>query len=122
MNLLSDEILNKYIDGELDEELSKQVESRINSSEAERKNYKAFKLLHKNLSALQADNLRTDFTSLVMSRLGKKVIVPKEQRNFVYSISSFIILICLGIIGYVAYLIFSTYTPQSLLHCIISPR
>jgi hypothetical protein len=113
MNLLSDEILNKYIDGELDEELTKQVETRIKSSEAEKKNYNAFKLLHKNLSEFQADNLSTDFTSLVMSKLGKKVSVPKGQKTFVFSILSFIILICLGIIGYVVYLILNSYTPPT---------
>jgi len=113
MNLLSDEILNKYIDGELDEDLLKQVETRLNSSEAERKNYYALKRVHNELSDLQEDNVSTNFTSLVMSGLGKKVSVPKGQKAFVFSISSFIVLICLGIIGYVAYLIFSTYTPPA---------
>ena len=113
MSLLSDEILNRYLDGELDEEHLKQVEARLKSSEAERKNYYALKRVHDELSGLKSDTVSTNFTDLVMSGLVKKVSVPKGQRAFVLSVSTIIILICLGIIGYVAYLIFSTYTPPA---------
>jgi anti-sigma factor RsiW len=110
MSLLSDEILNKYIDGELDGKTLKEVQDILTTSETERKRFNALKLLHSELSVLQEDKVRNDFTSFVMAKINKKVAAPKEQKYFIFSISSFIVLLCLGIVGYAAYEIFSSYS------------
>lgn len=113
MSLISDEILNKYLDGELDKQLTKQVETKLKSSEAERKNFQAFKLLHAELSALQEDRVKNNFTSLVMSKIQKKAVVSKDQKFFMLSISSIIVVICLAVVSYVAYMIISSYSSPS---------
>jgi anti-sigma factor RsiW len=53
MNLLSDEILNKYLDGELDKNQSAEVEEILNKSENYRKRLSALNLIHKELTFIQ---------------------------------------------------------------------
>ena len=110
MNKLSDEILNQYFDGELDEKSVKDVEEIICNSESERKRFDAFKILHNKLSTLQEDKVSSGFTDLIMSKINKKIVAPKTQRYFIIVMFSFITLLCLGVVGYVAYAIISSYS------------
>lgn len=112
MNLLSDEILNKYLDGELEQERIAEVESILEKSEPDLKRFNALKLVHDNLSLMKEEKVSEDFTRRLMKNLNKKFVLPKQQKYFILAVSSFIILICFGIVGYVIYAILSTPIPQ----------
>jgi anti-sigma factor RsiW len=113
MNLLSDEILNKYLDGELDKNQSAEIEEILNKSENDRKRFSALKLIHKELSLMQEDKVSVDFTNNVMARINKKFALPKQQNYFIVSISSILVLICLVIVTYVVTAIISSSAPQT---------
>jgi anti-sigma factor RsiW len=113
MNLLSDEILNKYLDGELDKNQSAEIEEILNKSENDRKRFSALKLIHKELSLMQEDKVSVDFTNAVMARVNKKFALPKQQNYFIISIASILVLVCLGIVAYVVTAIISSSAPQT---------
>jgi len=113
MSLIPDEILNKYLDGELEPGKIKEVDFILKESEPDRKRFKALKLVHDNLSSIKEDKVGEDFTFRLMSRLNKKFALPKQQKYFIAFVSSFIVLICLGILGYVISTILSAPVAQS---------
>ncbi len=113
MNLLTDEILNEYIDGNLNEQKREEVEKILSSSESDRQNFKALKFIHNELAQFKEDETSKDFTKLVMSRLGKKFELPRNQKYFVLVIASIFIFISVGIVAYIATSIISTSTPQT---------
>ena len=107
MNKLSDEILNRYIDNELSQAELKMVHDQLQSSEEDRKKLLALQLLHSNLKNVKSESVSPDFTGKLMKRIMKKSKAKKEQRIFIFSISSIFVIIALGIIGYVMSLIFA---------------
>ncbi|MGB5848408.1 MAG: hypothetical protein WBH40_07970 [Ignavibacteriaceae bacterium] len=113
MNLLSDEILNKYLDGELDKNQSAEIEEILNKSENDRKRFIALKLIHKELSLMQEDKVSADFTNNVMARVNKKFALPKQQNYFIVSITSILVLVCLVIVTYVVTAVISSSAPQT---------
>ncbi len=113
MNLLSDEILNKYLDGELDKNQSAEIEEIFIKSENDRKRFSALKLIHKELSLMQEDKVSDDFTNSVMAKVNKKFVLPKQQSYFIISVSSVMLLICIVIIAYVVTAIISSSAPQT---------
>jgi len=108
MNLLTDEILNEYLDGNLDEQKVREVEKQLATSANDRKRFNALKVIHDELSQLKEDETSENFTQLVISKLGKKFELPRNQNYFVFVIASIFILICVGIVAYLATAIIST--------------
>ena len=113
MNLLSDEILNKYLDGELDKNQITKVEETLINSENDRKRFSVLKLIHKELTLMQEDKVSFDFTNNVMARVNKKFALPKQQNYFIISITSFLILLCIGIVVFISISIISSAAPQT---------
>ena len=113
MNLLSDEILNKYIDGELNASQIEEIKAALEKSEDDRKRFNVLKVVHDKLSLIQEDEISEDFTNIVMAKISKPFTVPRRQKYFIVSITSIFILVCLGIVGYVASIIISSSTPQT---------
>ena len=109
----SDEILNKYLDGELDKNQSAEIEETLNKSESDRKRFSALKLIHKELSLMQEDKVSVDFTDKVMARVNKKFTLPKQQNYFIISIASIFVLACLIIVTYVVTAVISSSAPQT---------
>ena len=103
MNLLSDEILNKYIDGELDYTSLKHVNEVLSSSIEDKKRLQAFLAVHNELKKIKEESVPDSFTDLVMKRLQSRTKAFKEQRHFVFAISSIFVLILSVIIGLVIY-------------------
>ena len=97
---ITDEILNKYLDGELNKEESTDVHSAIQSSEELRKKFIALKLVHDELSIISEEEVSSDFTVRLMKKIVKRSIVPKQQKYFIASIVTFITLLCLVIFGF----------------------
>lgn len=107
MRKLTDEILNKYVDGDLDPESRKQVEIILSSSSEDRKNYEALLLIHKQLKKIEEISVKQDFTNRVMNTLLKHKKAYQEQRKFILSISSVFIFLILFIIGIFLYFSFT---------------
>jgi hypothetical protein len=100
MILLSDEVLNKYIDGELDTITLNQVRDQLKISKEDRIRLLALQKVHKELGGLKGYEISPEFTLAVMSKLRKKVSAVKKDRFFIFSILSFFGVICLIILGY----------------------
>ena len=100
MNQITDEILNKYLDGELNALESEQVKAALYSSEDLQRKFNALKIIHDNLSGLKEDEPSSDFTDRLMKKIVKRSTVPKQQKYFIASIVSFITLLCLVIFGF----------------------
>ena len=97
---IKDEILNKYLDGELNREEADQVKREILESMELKKKLNALKLIHDNLYKIKEDEVSQGFTERVMSRVvRKRFVVPKQQKYFIVSVASFIALLCLIIFG-----------------------
>ena len=113
MNLLSDEILNKYIDGELDTQKSAEVAELLKTSEADRKRFNVLKLVHEELSLMKEDKVPNGFTNSVMANISKKFVLPRQQNYFILSVAAVFILICVGIVVYISAAIISSSAPQT---------
>jgi len=113
MNLLNDEILNKYLDGNLDEQKANEVKKLLASSENDMKRFNALKIIHDELSQIKEDKTSEEFTQLVISKLGKKFELPRHQKYFIFIITSIFIFISVGIVAYTVTTILSTSSPQS---------
>lgn len=104
---LTDDILNRYIDGELSQvELSEVKEILRTSEDAKRRLY-AMQLVHDELKKYPERKTSADFTSVLMKKILRRT-EPKGQRYFIFSVSSFFVLISLAIIGYLTAYILST--------------
>jgi predicted anti-sigma-YlaC factor YlaD len=97
---ISDEILNKYLDGELNREELEQVKSALSNSEELQRKYNALKLVHVNLTIIKEDEVNPGFTENLMRQIVKRSAVPKHQKYFIASVATFITLLCLVIFGF----------------------
>ena len=97
---ITDEILNRYLDGELNKDESARVYAAIQSSEELRNKFIALKLVHDELSIIKEEEVNPDFTVRLMKKIVKRSTVPKQQKYFIASIVTFITLLCLVIFGF----------------------
>jgi len=97
---ITDEILNKYLDSELNREQAEQVKSAIRNSEELQRKFNALKLVHDNLSIIKEDEVSPGFTDKLMKQIVKRSVVPKQQKYFIASVATFITLLCLVIFGF----------------------
>jgi hypothetical protein len=98
---ITDEILNKYLDGELSREETEQVKFGLRASEELMKQYNALKLVHQKLFDMKEDEVSPGFTDTLMKQIVKrKFAIPKQQKYFIFSIATFITLLCLVILGF----------------------
>jgi anti-sigma factor RsiW len=104
MKKLNDEILNKYIDGELDQASLQEVNDILSNSFEDRKRLQALLAVHNGLKKLKEENVSENFTYTVMNRLRLQKKSYKEQKTFVLVVSSIFILLILGIVGTVVYI------------------
>lgn len=103
---LTDEILNKYIDGELNAAEVIEVKNLLNNSDDARKRLYALQLVDRELRNYPLKNTTSDFTSVLMKKIMRKPEV-KGQKYFIFSVSSIFVLVSLGIIGYITSYILS---------------
>ena len=97
---LTDEILNKYIDGDLDNITILEIREQIKNSEIDKKRLNALLAIHDELKKMKVIEVRNDFTSTVMAKLVNKVRSRKKDKFFIFSISSIFVVCSLAIIGY----------------------
>jgi hypothetical protein len=97
---ITDEILNKYLDGELSRAEAEQVRSTLNDSEELKRKFNALKLVHDKLLNIREDEVSFGFTDKLMKQIVKRSTVPKQQKYFIASVFTFITLLCLVIFGF----------------------
>ena len=98
---LTDEILNKYLDGELSKTETEEVQEILLSNNIAKKRFNALKLVHEKLLTMKEDNVPAGFTEKVLNRLGKKYKAPAHQKWFFISIVVFVSSLSLLVLGYV---------------------
>lgn len=103
MNKLSDDILNKYIDGELDYASLQNVNEVLSSSIEDKKRLQALLTIHNELKKIKEDQVAESFANLVMKKLLSRKKAFKEQRHFIFVISSIFVSVLLVIIGFIIY-------------------
>lgn len=101
MNKLSDEILNKLIDGELPLDKVKEVMKILNESSEDNDRYQTLLKLHGELKNLKEETTSDFFTYSVMKRIHAKYQVRRSDKFFIFSIGSIFVLLILGLIGYI---------------------
>ena len=106
MKELTDELLNRYIDGELSAAELKETEEILKASEDAKRRLLAMQLVHNELKNYPVRTTSLDFSSVLMRKIIRRTN-PKGQRYFIFSISSVFVLMSLGIIGYLTSYILS---------------
>jgi len=110
MNKISDKIINKYLDGELDYEERKSIEKLLTTSPKTRKEYLLLQQLDKNLRKMKSKSLSRNFTLDLMSKISVRNVAHKKQSKFILSILTILLLPLLLITGTVIYNLFSNYS------------
>jgi len=105
MKKLSDEILNKYIDGELSSDEFSEVNEILQSSDEDRIRLAALKAVHKNLKGIKGYKVSSDFTLMLMGKIRSTSKKKKEDKRLFTVISSIFISLSLIFIGYAFYLV-----------------
>jgi hypothetical protein len=100
MKNISDEMLNKYIDGESRRDETEFIKQRLNDSEELQKRLATLRLVDNHLRKMEIPELPGNFTLNLMSRISRKSKVKKHDKIFILSISSIFILASLIIIGF----------------------
>jgi hypothetical protein len=111
MKTLSDEILNKYIDGELSRDEMRAVEETIKNSQQDRTELKALQHADRSLKNIKLIEVKSNFTALVMNKIQRSLQSRREQKKFIVIIISAFILMCLAIAGFVGFEIIKNYNP-----------
>jgi len=111
MIILSDDILNKYLDGELSREIIIEIEDTIKNSPKDRRRLFALQETDRSLKNLKVTEVKSDFTSLIMKKIQRSLQSNQEQKKFIISIMSFFVLMCLIIAGSVGFEIIRNLNP-----------
>jgi cytochrome b subunit of formate dehydrogenase len=111
MNNINDELLNKYLDGELNREEKDLVKTLIESSLEVKKRYETLLKAHSLFNSVEEESPSIDFTKLVMKKLDNKSAIAQQQKYFLLSMLSLLGLIILGITGYALYQVISSIQP-----------
>src|SRR3989304_4936885 len=97
---LNDDLLNKYIDGELDREMIDQIKIKLESSHQDMMKYRTLLSVHNELKKMPAEEVSSSFTANLMLKVQRSLKSKREQNFFIVSVLSLFFLICIGIIGY----------------------
>ncbi len=105
MKKLSDELLNKYIDGELDEASQAELREMLESSEENLQRLHELQAIDRGLKEIKEYKVNDNFTLSVMKRIKSAAFHRKSDKRFIITVSSVFLILCLGIIIYALYLI-----------------
>jgi hypothetical protein len=111
MRTLSDEVLNKYIDGELSRDEMRETEELIKNSKEDRIQLNALLNTDRTLKNLTLLEVKSNFTSLVMKKIQRSLKSKQEQKKFIIGVISVFIIMCLTIAGIVGFEIIRNTNP-----------
>ncbi|MDP4115065.1 MAG: hypothetical protein Q8903_02965 [Bacteroidota bacterium] len=95
--IITDEILNKIIDNELDQETRIEAMDIINNSEELTKRLSALKLADKHLKDIPELNVSYNFNNIIFDKINKAAQYAKTQKRFFIAVFSIIVLLLLGV-------------------------
>jgi len=114
MKNIDDDLLNKYLDGELSSEEQQLVKTEIEKSSELKKKFDFLHQVHTVLNNLELESPNQDFTNLAMNKIRKKNSAVRQQKYFLFTILTLFGITILGITGYLFYqIIFSIQSNQS---------
>ncbi len=105
MKKLSDEILNKFIDGELDRKSTDEVNEILKESPEDLQSLNEMLAIDRELKDIKEYKVGNNFTSVVMKRILTTAKFRKKDKRFIVVISSIFLALSLGVIGFAFYLI-----------------
>ncbi len=108
---LTDDILNKFIDNDLERETYLVVKEQLKNSPEYLRRLNELQKVHVSLKSIKENEVSEQFTSSIMVKILRKAKVKKTDKLFVISISSFISLIIFILLGVAASLIINS--PES---------
>jgi hypothetical protein len=111
MKTLSEEILNKYIDGELSRDEMREVDEVIKNSSEDRIELSALLNTDHSLRKLTLLEVKSNFTSLVMNKIQRSLRSKQEQKKFIVGVVSIFLIMCLAIAGIVGFEIIRNFNP-----------
>jgi len=110
---VTDEILNRFIDGELNSEELKEFKDELNNSRDVQIRLRALQAASVIFKNIIEESPTVDFTSKLMLSLHKKFKARKRDSIFIASVASIFVVISLLIIGYILAQIISAAGPNS---------
>ena len=113
MKTLSEEMLNRYIDGELSRDERREVEETIKNSREDRIELNALQSTESSLKNIRVIEVRSYFTSLVMDKIQRSLRSRHEQKKFIVGIISVFLVMCLAIVGFVGFEIVKNFNPEA---------
>ena len=108
---INDELLNKYLDDELNREEKDLVKTAIENSPELKDKYAVLVDANSLFKNMEPDSPSLDFTKLVMHKISSKTSTARQQKYFLFSILALFSVIALGITGYVLFQILSAAQP-----------
>ncbi len=108
MITINEELLNKYLDDELNREEKDLVKSAIENSAELKRKYETLLITHNLLKNIQPDSPSINFNKMVMQKISKHRTIEIQQKRFLFSILSLFGIIILGVVGYIFYEIISS--------------
>lgn len=104
-----DELINKYIDGELSSKEIDEFNSLVESDELILRKLKAQKLVHAYLKEIEPDPAPVASTQNIMSRISRGLNKKLDRNYFFFSVMGFLMLSLLGtIVFFFAYFSYTT--------------
>jgi len=113
MNTISDEILNKYLDGELSKDESAEVDRIVNGSPVWKQRLMALKEVDHSLRNMPVPEITFDITSMIMQKILWNEKSKRQQKRFIIIVTSIFIILCLSIIGFVGFELIRNYHPEN---------
>ena len=113
MNLVNDETLNKYLDGELSKYEALEVERLVNDSPELKLRLTALKEVDRSLRNIPVPEIRFDMTSQIMKRIQWNEKSKLAQKRFIIIVSTVFLFMCLAVAGLVGFEIIRNYNPGS---------
>jgi anti-sigma factor RsiW len=113
MNTINDEMLNKYIDNELNNEVAYKVKDAIANSPELQLKYSTLLKTNELLKSINSGSVTSDFTKKILQRIQNQKVRVKQQKRFLIVTVSILGVIALGIVGFILAQILSTPSQES---------
>jgi hypothetical protein len=113
MDEINDELLNKFLDKELEHVDNQRIEIAISNSEDVRKRYQALKTVHSSLLKMNIEETSPEFVNKVMLQLNRKMHLFKQQNYFLAAMYIIFLGGAITLVSYIMYGMFASGTGTS---------
>lgn len=100
---INEEMLNRFLDGDLSDAEREEVLRAVKYSPEIKKKFESLKQAHELFASLKADEVSPGFSSFIMSRLNAQRLRARQQKRFLTLIISFFGILILSITGFLLY-------------------